>query len=131
MWVTSNRLARLMRFIRIRQLSMWRLFWEPPISWKVLFEKILWKSDPRKSRCSCSYLFHSAARRRAQGNLKSRAMIVRLARWCTSLALLMLFAAVVSGQSILPSQSDTQSWNDVNFSVALNKAFDFAVLGTL
>ncbi len=58
-------------------------------------------------------------------------MIVRLARWCTSLALLMLIAANVSSQSILPSQSDTQSWNDVNFSVALNKAFDFAVLGTL
>jgi Protein of unknown function (DUF2490) len=58
-------------------------------------------------------------------------MIVRLGRWCTSPALLFFFAAVVSGQSILPSQSDTQSWNDVTFSVALNKAFDFGVLGTL
>src|SRR5258707_13556537 len=58
-------------------------------------------------------------------------MTLRFAQWSTSLSVLMLFAAVVSGQSNLPSQSDTQSWNDVNFSVALNKAFDFAVLGTL
>ena len=58
-------------------------------------------------------------------------MIVRLTRWGTSLSVLMLFAAVVSGQSNPPSQSDTQSWNDVNFSVALSKTFDFTVLGTL
>ena len=43
----------------------------------------------------------------------------------------MLFAADVSGQSNPPSQSDTQIWNDVQFSVALNKAVDFTLLGTL
>jgi hypothetical protein len=58
-------------------------------------------------------------------------MIIRLAWWSTGLSVLMLFAAVVSGQSNPPSQSDTQSWNDVNFSVALNKEFDFTLLGTL
>ena len=58
-------------------------------------------------------------------------MIIRLAWWSTCLCLLMLFAGVVSGQSNPPSQSDTQSWNDVNFSVALSKTFDFTLLGTL
>src|SRR6266850_5448753 len=58
-------------------------------------------------------------------------MIIRLTRWSTSLSLLIFLAAVVSGQSNPPSQSDTQSWNDVNFSVALSKTFDFTVLGTL
>lgn len=58
-------------------------------------------------------------------------MIIRLTRWSTSLSLLIFLAAVVLGQANLPSQSDTQSWNDVNFSVALNKSFDFTVLGTL
>jgi hypothetical protein len=43
----------------------------------------------------------------------------------------MLFAAIVSGQSRLPSQSDNQIWSDVQFSVALNKAVDFTLLGTL
>src|SRR6267378_5036082 len=43
----------------------------------------------------------------------------------------MLFATAVSGQSNPPSQSDTQIWNDVQFSVALSKAFDFTLLGTL
>src|SRR6267142_3819034 len=58
-------------------------------------------------------------------------MTLRFAQWSTSLSVLILFAAVVSGQANLPSQSDTQSWNDVNFSVALSKTFDFTVLGTL
>ena len=58
-------------------------------------------------------------------------MIIRLARWSTSLFVLMLFATIVSAQSNPPAQSDTQSWNDVNLSVALSKTFDFTVLGTL
>ena len=58
-------------------------------------------------------------------------MIIRLAWLSTCFCVLMLFATAVSGQSNPPSQSDTQIWNDVQFSVALSKAFDFTLLGTL
>jgi len=45
--------------------------------------------------------------------------------------LLLTISAISSGQSKAPPKSDTQSWNDVQVTVPINKKFEFVLLGTL
>ena len=45
--------------------------------------------------------------------------------------LLLTISAITSGQSKAPPKSDTQSWNDVQVTVPMNKKTDFVLLGTL
>jgi len=45
--------------------------------------------------------------------------------------IVMLVATIVSGQTTPPPQTDTQIWNDVQFSVPLSKMVDFTLLGVL
>lgn len=43
----------------------------------------------------------------------------------------LLFHSVALAQTTSPSQTDTQSWNDVQLSVPITKNIDFNILGTL
>src|SRR5260370_7280341 len=45
--------------------------------------------------------------------------------------IVMLVATFVSGQTSPAPQTDTQIWNDVQFSVSLGKTVDFTLLGGL
>jgi hypothetical protein len=47
------------------------------------------------------------------------------------LAVLLLFRSVALAQIALPSQTDTQEWNDVQISVPVTKNIDFNIVATL
>src|SRR4051794_16465823 len=42
-----------------------------------------------------------------------------------------LWAADICAQTTVPSQSDTQNWNDISLAVPISKTVDFVLLGTV
>ncbi len=57
--------------------------------------------------------------------------MIRAAWQSVCFTIVMLVAIIVSAQTSPPSQTDTQIWNDVQFSVPLSKMVDFALLGVV